>query len=328
MAKLNMPKPEESNANKEWRLIEKLVLSMQAEQRKDRRWRIFFRLLGFAYLILMLTLFYPMRSGDSTSEPTEPHTAIVDVQGVIADSADGSIASADIITKSLRSAFAAKHAKAVLLRINSPGGSPVQSHYIFAEIMRLKSLHPEKKVYAVITEMGASGAYYVAAAADEIYVDPSSIVGSIGVIMAGFGFEEAINKLGIERRVLTSGENKALMDPFAPLNEAQKAHFQSMLDDVHQEFINAVKQGRGDRINADEQVDLFSGLVWSGQRAVELGLADGFGSPGSVARDIIKTEKVANYTEKPNPFERWLKGFGVSVGHGIASSLNLNNQLQ
>lgn len=323
-----MPNPEQSGNSKEWRLIEKLVLSMQAEQRKDRRWRIFFRLLGFGYLILMFTLFYPMRSGESTTEHSEPHTAIVDVQGVIADAADGSVASADIITKSLRNAFAAKQAQAVLLRINSPGGSPVQSHYIFAEIMRLKAQHPEKKVYAVITEMGASGAYYVAAAADEIYVDPSSIVGSIGVIMAGFGFEEAISKLGIERRVLTAGENKALMDPFGPLNKEQQAHFQAMLNDVHEEFIKAVKQGRGERINVAENTDLFSGLVWSGQRAVELGLADGFGSPGSVARDIIKTEKVANYTEKPNPFDRWLKGFGVSVGQGIANSLNVNQRLQ
>lgn len=326
----NIDKPEmpENYNSKEWRLIEKLVMSMQAEQRRDRRWRIFFRLLGFGYLILMFALFYPMRAGDGASEHTEPHTAVVDVQGVIADSADGSVASADIISKSLRKAFAAKHAKAVLLRINSPGGSPVHSHYIFQEIMRLKAQHPEKKVYAVITEMGASGAYYVAAAADEIYVDPSSIVGSIGVIMAGFGFEEAIEKLGIERRVLTSGDNKALMDPFGPLKDEQKQHFQAMLDDVHEEFIQAVKLGRGERINEAEHPDLFSGLVWSGSSAVEMGLADGFGSPGTVARDVIHAEQTVNYTERPNPFDRWLKGFGVSVGQGIGKSLNLHSKLQ
>lgn len=316
---------ERPQSDKEWRLIEKLVMSMQAEQKRERRWRIFFRFLGFGYLILMFALFYPMRTGGTGVDTTAPHTAMVVVQGVIAEE---TAASADVLVGSLRKAFAAKEAKAVLLRINSPGGSPVQSHYIFKEIMRLKEKHPDKKVYAVITEMGASGAYYVAAAADEIYVDPSSIVGSIGVIMAGFGFEEAIQKLGIERRVLTSGESKSLMDPFAPLKEEQKEHFQTMLDDVHQEFIAAVKLGRGDKIDAEKHPELFSGLVWSGSRAIELGLADAFGSPGSVARDVVKQEKIVDYTMVPNPFERWLQGFGVSVGQGLGKSLNLTTTLQ
>lgn len=311
---------------KEWRLIEKLVMSLQAEQKRDRRWRIFFRLLGFGYLLLMLVLFYPTRMGTTTDTGiTTEHTALVDVKGVIANDAE---ANADSLSTALRKAFEAEHSKAVLLRINSPGGSPVQSNYVYREIRRLKDKHPEKKVYAVITDMGASGAYYIAAAADEIYVDPSSIVGSIGVIMAGFGFTDAIDKLGIERRVLTSGDNKALLDPFAPMKDEQKEHFQAMLDTVHDEFIQAVKEGRGDRLQSEEHPELFSGLVWSGSKAVELGLADGFGSPGSVARDIILADKVVDYTVVPNPFERWFQGFGVSVGKGLGQTLGLNTELR
>ncbi|SRR5690625_35091 len=311
---------------KEWRLIEKLVMSLQAEQKRDRRWRIFFRLLGFGYLLLMLVLFYPTRMGTTTDTGiTTEHTALVDVKGVIANDAE---ANADSLSTALRKAFEAEHSKAVLLRINSPGGSPVQSNYVYREIRRLKDKHPEKKVYAVITDMGASGAYYIAAAADEIYVDPSSIVGSIGVIMAGFGFTDAIDKLGIERRVLTSGDNKALLDPFAPMKDEQKEHFQAMLDTVHDEFIQAVKAGRGDRLQSDEHPELFSGLVWSGSKAVELGLADGFGSPGSVAREIIEVDKIVDYTVVPNPFERWFQGFGVSVGKGLGQALGLNAELR
>lgn len=311
---------------KEWRLIEKLVMSLQAEQKRDRRWRIFFRLLGFGYLLLMLMLFYPTRMATTTDTgTTTEHTALVDVKGVIADDAE---ANADSLSTALRKAFEAEHSKAVLLRINSPGGSPVQSNYVYREIRRLKDKHPEKKVYAVITDMGASGAYYIAAAADEIYVDPSSIVGSIGVIMAGFGFTDAIDKLGIERRVLTSGDNKALLDPFAPMKDEQKEHFQAMLDTVHDEFIQAVKAGRGDRLQSDEHPELFSGLVWSGSKAVELGLADGFGSPGSVAREIIEVDKIVDYTVVPNPFERWFQGFGVSVGKGLGQALGLNAELR
>lgn len=311
---------------KEWRLIEKLVMSLQAEQKRDRRWRIFFRLLGFGYLLLMLVLFYPTRMGTTTDTGiTTEHTALVDVKGVIANDAE---ANADSLSTALRKAFEAEHSKAVLLRINSPGGSPVQSNYVYREIRRLKDKHPEKKVYAVITDMGASGAYYIAAAADEIYVDPSSIVGSIGVIMAGFGFTDAIDKLGIERRVLTSGDNKALLDPFAPMKDEEKEHFQAMLDTVHDEFIQAVKAGRGDRLQSDEHPELFSGLVWSGSKAVELGLADGFGSPGSVAREIIEVDKIVDYTVVPNPFERWFQGFGVSVGKGLGQALGLNAELR
>lgn len=322
----NVEPTSKPQTEKEWRLIEKLVMSLQAEQKRDRRWRIFFRLLGFGYLLMMLVLFYPTRMGGATDAGvTSEHTALVDVKGIIADDAE---ANADSLSTALRKAFEAEHSKAVLLRINSPGGSPVQSNYVYREITRLKDKHPEKKVYAVITDMGASGAYYIAAAADEIYVDPSSIVGSIGVIMAGFGFTEAIEKMGIERRVLTSGDNKALMDPFAPMKDEQKEHFQAMLDTVHDEFIQAVKEGRGERLQSEEHPELFSGLVWSGSKAVELGLADGFGSPGSVARDVIDAEKIVDYTVVPNPFERWFQGFGVSVGKGVGQTLGLNTELR
>src|SRR5699024_7701760 len=247
-----------------------------------------------SYLLLMLVLFYPARMGHTTDASTAvEHTALVDVKGVIADDAE---ANADSLSTALRKAFEAEHSKAVLLRINSPGGSPVLSNYIYREISRIKNKHPEKQVYAVVTGMCAAGVYYIAAAVDQIYSDPFCIVGYIGLIMTGFGFTEAIEKLGIERRVLTSGDNKALMDPFAPMKSEQKEHFQAMLDTVHDEFIQAVKEGRGERLQSDEHPELFSGLVWSGSKAVELGLADGFGSPGSVARDIIKADKVVDYT--------------------------------
>jgi protease IV len=309
-------------SNREWQLIEKLVLSMQDEQRKQRRWSIFFRAATLGYLVLVLLMFLPLRAGLSGSmAAVEPHTALVNVSGVIADGAE---ANADAISQGLRRAFEAEQSKAVMLRINSPGGSPVQSGYVYNEIMRLKAKYPEKKVYAVITDMGASGAYYIAAAADEIYVDPASIVGSIGVIMAGFGFTEAIEKLGVERRVQTSGENKALMDPFQPQKPEQTAHFQGMLDQIHQQFIEAVKAGRGDRLQVDGHPELFSGLVWSGEEAVQLGLADGTGSPGQVARDVVGEEEIVDYSVLPHPLERLLGGFGVSIGKGVGQMLGVD----
>ena len=200
----------------------------------------------------------------------------------------------------------------------------MQSGYVYNEIMRLKAKYPEKKVYAVITDVGASGAYYIAAAADEIYVDPASIVGSIGVIMASFGFTEAIEKLGVERRVQTSGENKALMDPFQPQKPEQTAHFQGMLDQIHQQFIDAVKAGRGDRLHVEGHPELFSGLVWSGEEAVQLGLADGTGSPGQVARDVVGEEEIVDYSVLPHPLERLLGGFGVSIGKGMGQMLGVD----
>lgn len=312
---------------REWKLIEKLVLSMQDEQRRQRRWSIFFRLMTFAYLGVLLALFvasfYMGQTGQTGPSSNKDHTAMVMVSGIITE---GSDFSADRVTTGLRRAFEAEKSKAVMLRLNSPGGSPVQAAYIYREIQRLKGKHPDKEVYAVITDIGASGAYYIAAAADHIYVNPSSIVGSIGVIMGGFGFTDAIEKMGIERRMMTAGENKALLDPFLPLNEKHKEHFSTMLDQVHEQFIDAVKEGRGERLDLNRESELFSGLVWSGQDAIELGLADGFGSPGSVARDVIGTEDIVDYTAAVHPLERFMRGMGTSIGAGMGRMLGLDQQ--
>ncbi|MBA4721316.1 MAG: signal peptide peptidase SppA [Alcanivorax sp.] len=314
----NQPPSQPQGSDKEWKLIEKLLGQAQAEQRKSRRWGIFFKTLTFIYLFVVLFMLIPGRDG--ALAVSEPHVAVVDVDGVI--SAD-SEASADLISAGLREAFEADNAKAVLLRINSPGGSPVQSNQVYNEIRRLRETHPEKKVYAAITDTGASGAYYIASAADDIYADPASIVGSIGVIMAGFGLQEAAEKLGVERRVYTAGENKDLMDPFAPVNPAHRRHVQEMLDEIHQQFIAAVKQGRGDRLKVDGHPELFSGLFWTGERALDLGLIDGLKSPGQVARDVIGLDKLVNYTYSPSPVEQLLQRFGVSIGKGLGSSLGL-----
>lgn len=306
--------------DREWKLIEKLVLSMQDEQRKQRRWSIFFRAAGLGYLFLILLLVWPARVSDRAPSLKDPHTALVDISGMIAE---GSDASANLITSGLRRAFEAENARAVLLRINSPGGSPVQAGYVFREIQRLREKHPEKKVYAVITDLGASGAYYIAAAADEIYVDQASLVGSIGVIMGGFGFTDAIEKLGIERRVMTAGDNKDMLDPFAPMQERHRDHVQVLLDQIHGQFMSAVEEGRGDRLDLSRRDDIFSGLIWTGDQAIELGLADGLGSPGQVARDVIGEDNIVDYTAVANPLERFLRGLGVSVGEGIGRMLGL-----
>jgi protease IV len=309
---------------KEWRLLEKLLLSVQDDNRKQRRWGIVFRVLTFVYLFAILLMFVPSRTGVTPSYADE-FTAIVDVKGVIADGAD---ANADIISTGLRAAFEAEGAKAVLLRINSPGGSPVQSNYVYNEIRRLREEYPEKKVYAVITDVGASGAYYIASAADEIYADPSSIVGSIGVIMSGFGFEKAIEKLGVERRVQTAGENKAIMDPFEPVNAKEQKHVQVMLDGIHQQFITAVKNGRGDRLKFEQHPEVFSGLFWTGEDALALGLVDGLMSPGQVARDVIGFEEIEDFTARANPLDQFLKRFGVSIGAGVAEALGVKQDMQ
>ncbi|MBQ0753439.1 MAG: signal peptide peptidase SppA [Gammaproteobacteria bacterium] len=309
---------------KEWRLLEKLLLSVQDDNRKQRRWGIVFRVLTFVYLFAILIMFMPGRAGVTPSYADE-FTAIVDVKGVIADGAD---ANADTISTGLRAAFEAEGAKAVLLRINSPGGSPVQSDYVYNEIRRLRGEYPEKKVYAVITDVGASGAYYIASAADEIYAAPSSIVGSIGVIMSGFGFEKAIEKLGVERRVQTAGENKAIMDPFEPVNAKEQKHVQVMLDGIHAQFIAAVKKGRGDRLKFEQHPEVFSGLFWTGEDALALGLVDGLMSPGQVAREVIGVEEIEDFTARANPFDQFLKRFGVSIGAGVADALGVKQEMQ
>lgn len=309
--KPNLP-PE---SGRDWKLIEKLVLSLQSEQRKSRRWGIFFKLLTFAYLFALLFIIkFPL--GDSLEAATGSHTALVEINGTIA--AD-ELASADNIVGSLRKAFEADNSVAVVLRINSGGGSPVQAGYVYDEIQRLRGEHPDKKVYAVISDVGASGAYYIAAAADEIYADKASLVGSIGVVAGGFGFTGVMDKVGIERRLYTAGENKAFLDPFSPENEEEVAFWQGVLETTHSQFIEKVREGRGDRLADDER--LFSGLVWSGEQALELGLIDGLGSASHVARQVIGEEDLVDYSRRKSPFQDIVDQFGVSVGNALANRM-------
>lgn len=316
--------PNNPNPNsKEWKLIEKMLLSSLDEQRRARRWGIFFKSLTFLY-ILGFFLLARGGSGDLTPQTSAltDHAAMIELNGEIGAEAE---VNSDQIIKSLKNAFKAQHVKGIILRINSPGGSPVQSALIYKEIMRLKKLNPSKKVYAVITDMGASGAYYVAAAADEIYADQTSIVGSIGVVSPGFGFVGLLDKLGIERRLLTSGEHKGMLDPFSPRKPDDEAHFATLLKTVHQEFINAVKAGRGDRLK--ENPDIFSGMFWNGTQAFELGLIDGFGSAASIAREKIKQENIVDYSSKPDPFEAFAKRIGMSMAASLkASAMGVNLQ--
>ncbi|MCG8391500.1 MAG: signal peptide peptidase SppA [Pseudomonadales bacterium] len=316
----NQPPSQRPGNEREWKLIEKLLGQAQDEHRKSRRWGIFFKVLTFVYLFALLIIMLPGKTGQSMTV-AEDHVAIVEVSGVIAPDQE---ASADLITTGLTRAFEAENSKAVVLKINSPGGSPVQSNQVYNTIKRLREKHPEKKVYAAITDVGASGAYYIASAADEIYADPASIVGSIGVIMAGFGLQEAADKLGVERRVLTAGENKALMDPFSPVKPEDRAHMQLMLDEIHQQFITAVKKGRGDRLKSEAHPEVFSGLFWTGERALSLGLVDGLMSPGDVAREVVGEEEIINYSASRSPLEEFVRRFGVSIGEGIAGQLQLD----
>jgi len=306
-----------SNDGKEWQLLEKILMTSSVEQRRARRWGVFFKVLTFGYLFGVAYLFM---TGDSKlpSAPTKPHAAVIDIYGVIAD---GQEASADNIVAGLREAFENEAAEAIILRINSPGGSAVHSDYVFAEVKRLQVLYP-KKVYAAISDIGASGGYYIAAAADEIYANPASIVGSIGVRLGGgFGFEKLMEKLGVERRMLTAGEHKALLDPFSPLKEDEMQHMQAMLDGVHQQFIARVKDGRGERLKPDPKI--FSGLFWNGTDAKALGLIDGFASAGVVARDKIGNEEVVDYTVRPSPMEQLLERMGVAVAEVLAVKLGI-----
>jgi len=298
---------------RDWKLIEKLVMSLQSEQRKSRRWGIFFKLLTFGYLFALLFMIQFPLGGALESAAKGEHTALVEVEGTIA--AD-ELASADNIVGALREAFKADNSVGVILRINSPGGSPVQSGYIYDEIVRLRGEYPDKKVYAVISDVGASGAYYIAAAADEIYADKASLVGSIGVVAGGFGFTGIMDKLGVDRRLYTAGENKAFLDPFSPEEEEEVQFWEKVLETTHSQFIESVRKGRGDRLADDER--LFSGLIWSGEQALELGLIDGLGSSSHVARQVIGQEDLVDYSRRKSPFQDIVDQFGVSVGSGIA----------
>ena len=300
--------------DKSWKLLEKTLLAGIQEQRRARRWGIFFKVLTFCYLITVLILFSPLVDMER-SATSSGYTALIDVRGVIADK---EAASADNIVTSLQAAFADPKVKGVVLRINSPGGSPVQSGYVYDEIRRLRGLHPDIKVYAVISDLGASGAYYIASAADEIYADKASLVGSIGVTAAGFGFVGAMDKLGIQRRAYTSGEHKAFLDPFEPEKPDETKFWQGVLNVTHEQFITSVKQGRGDRLKDKDHPELFSGLVWTGQQALPLGLIDGLGNASSVARDVIGEKELIDFTVQESAFDRFSKKLGASVAEQLA----------
>ncbi|MFC5865741.1 S49 family peptidase [Aquincola agrisoli] len=293
--------------------MEQLADGLLRERRSERRWRIFFRIVWVAVVLAGLWALFVQRVQHAA--PTGPHTALVEVRGEIAAEAE---ASAENINAALKSAFEDANAQAVVLRINSPGGSPVQAGIVYDEIRRLKARHG-KKVYAVVEEVCASGAYYIAVAADEVYVDKASIVGSIGVLMDGFGFTGTMEKLGVERRLITAGENKGMLDPFSPLSERQRAYAQAMIDQIHQQFIAVVKEGRGARLK--ETPETFSGLFWNGEESIRLGLADHTGTLDFVAREVVKAEEVIDYTPKENVAERLVKRFGASIGEGAAKAL-------
>ena len=293
--------------------LEQVAREFLRERRNERRWRIFFRLAWMGLLLLVIWATFVSRSHVNTA--TGPHTALVEVRGEIAAESE---ASAEGLVAALKSAFEDKSAVAVVLRINSPGGSPVQAGIVNDEIRRLKALH-KKKVYAVVEEMCASGAYYIAVAADEIYVDKASLVGSIGVLMDGFGFTGTMEKLGVERRLLTAGANKGMLDPFSPQDAKQTAFAKAMIDQIHQQFIKVVKDGRGARLK--ETPDTFSGLFWNGEEAIRQGLADKIGNLDYVARDVIQAAEIIDYTPKENVAERLAKRFGASIGHGAVKAL-------
>jgi protease-4 len=294
--------------------IEKLASAALNEQKSARRWGVFFKILMYSYLFFLL--FLAMGWLGESKKTLSDHTALIEVAGVI--EADGEV-NADSFIGSLHDAYEDKHTKGIILRINSPGGSPVQAGIINDEIERQKRLHPTIPVYAVVEDICASGGYYIAAAADRIYVDKASIVGSIGVLMDGFGFTGLMEKLGVERRLMTAGENKGILDPFSPVSEKQKQFAQGMLDAIHQQFISVVRAGRGNRLK--ETPEMFSGLFWTGDQAVQLGLADQLANLDYVAREVVKAEELIDYTHRDNVAERLVKRFGASVGQAIAASL-------
>ena len=297
-------------------LINRMALEHLKDQRRRGFWGSVFK--GFLVLYLIGILVAALsRDAWEGLKAGEDHSALIEVKGVISSETD---ASADRVVTALREAFEADHAKGVILRINSPGGSPVQSGYINDEIRRLKEKYKKDKgkempVYAVAMDLCASGGYYIAVAADKIFADRASLVGSIGVRLDAFGFEEAMKELGVERRLLTAGDNKGILDPFSPLTESQRTFIQGVLDDLHRQFIDAVKTGRGDRLKGGEEV--FSGLFWSGEQAVELGLVDGLGSSSYVARELIKAEKLVDYTKKRDLFESFAERLGANLASGL-----------
>jgi protease-4 len=308
---MSEPETGESPANWERQTLEKVALAAITEQRIARRWGILFKLLLFIYLFALL--FIGMGWYVKRDPSPGRHTALVELNGIISSSTP---ASADNVMAGLQDAFKDKRTQGVILRINSPGGSPVQAGYITDEMKRLRAKHPDIPLYAVVEDICASGGYYVAAAADRIFIDKASIIGSIGVLMDGFGFTGTMEKLGVERRLLAAGDNKGFLDPFSPLVESQKAHAEQMLKEIHQQFIGVVRAGRGTRLK--ESPDMFSGLLWVGEKSIEMGLADELGSIEYVAREVIKAEDIVDFTPRENIAERLAKKFGAGMGEGLA----------
>lgn len=305
----------------ERKIVEKLVLSTVTEARRARRWNVFFKLLFFGYLALLLVLgFWDTWTSDGIGK--KDHTALVEVDGLIASSDLG--VDADTVADSLKKAFKDKHTKGVVVRINSPGGSPVQSAEINGEIRRLREKHPDIPVYAVLSDVAASGGYYVAVAADRIYANRSTIVGSIGVRMDQFGFVEAMEKLGIERRLMTAGEHKGMLDPFLPLPDADREHVQEVLDTIHDQFIAAVREGRGDRLAADPAI--FSGLYWTAEEARALGLVDDFGDIRHVAREVVGAEEIVDFTIEEDLWTRLSHRLGTGIGTALGRVFGLEGQ--
>ncbi len=298
------------NENPERGALERLLLAHLTEQRRSRRWSVFFRSLGFVWLFIVLGFLLTYEGEGFTS--TGPHTALVELEGEIGGE-DGM--RADALIAALNGAFDDKHTKGVVLRINSPGGSPVQAGQVYDEMRRLRGKYPKIPLYVVVDDICASGGYYIAAAADRIFVDKASLVGSIGVLMDGFGFTEGMKKLGVERRLLTAGDNKGFLDPFSPIDPRQEAHARTMLGEVHDQFIQIVRQGRGARLK--ETPDMFSGLVWSGTRSIELGLADALGSLDYVAREVVKAEDIVDFTPQEGLAERLARRIGTSMGQAM-----------
>jgi protease IV len=295
-------------------IIEKLALAAVTEQTRARRWGIFFKSLIFIYLFVIFGMAIYPDIKQVLGVDSKYHTAVIDVVGVIAEDKDANAAS---IIEGLRDAVKDKNTKGIILHSNSPGGSPVQSAYVYEEIRNIKKEHPDLPVYAVVSDICASGCYYIASASDKIFVNQSSLIGSIGVLMDGFGFVDGMQKLGVERRLLTAGAHKAMLDPFSPPKEDETKYMQGLLDQVHQQFIGAVKAGRGDRLK--ETPDMFSGLVWTGEAGVKLGVADGFGNDDYVAKDIIGAEKLVDFTQQGSLIDKMAGKLGASFGQAIGS---------
>ena len=302
------------NGTWEREVLERLAFAALNEQRARRRWNIFFRFMMLVILGFVIWIAFDL--GNDDAEAIGPHTALIEIDGTIEAGTSGA---ADTVIPALNRAYSDDSSVGIVLRINSPGGSPVQAGIINDEIGRLRKAYPKKPLYVVVDDICASGGYYIAAAADKIFVNKASIVGSIGVLMDGFGFTGLMDKLGVERRLLTAGENKGFLDPFSPQTAKQRTYAQDMLNEVHQQFIDVVRKGRGKRLK--ETPETFSGLFWSGAKAVEMGLADGFGSVDSVARDELKAEDIVDYTQREGLPERLLKKFGGAIGSAAVGSL-------